>query len=84
MRHGRPCGSWPGINVRPTVLIAKITIRTISGTRIRRMTKKIVAEAFLEVDIGTRRAKRNEGNVTARMFGQAAKAELFTHRGPWA
>ena len=64
MRHGRPSASWPGISVRPRVLIAKITIRTISGARIRRMTRKIVAEAFLEVDIGTRqRGARRTGSV---------------------
>ena len=40
--------SWPGIRVSPSTLTAKITISTISGVRIRRRIRKIVAEACTE------------------------------------
>ena len=46
MWNGWPAGSCPGISVRPSTLIAKMTIRMISGARIRRMMTKIVAEAW--------------------------------------
>ena len=53
------------------MLTAKITIRTISGARIRPITKKIVAEAFLEVDIGT----RQRGGSAHRLRGEQAVPE---------
>ena len=45
MWYGWPAGSSPGISTRPSTLIAKMTIRMISGARIRRMITKMVAEA---------------------------------------
>ena len=57
MRQGRPSASWPGISVSPSVLTAKMTIRTISGARMRRRTRKIVAEAWVADAIGTRRRR---------------------------
>ena len=48
MRAGWPSGSTPGINVRPMTLIEKMTMRVISGARIRRMTRKMVEDAWLD------------------------------------
>ena len=39
-----------GINVRPTTLTEKMTIRVISGAGIRRMTRKIVEDAGSTID----------------------------------
>ena len=57
MCQGRPSASWPGISFSPSVLTAKMTIRTISGARMRRRTRKIVAEAWVADAIGTQRRR---------------------------
>jgi hypothetical protein len=36
----------PGTNVRPTTLTEKITMRMMSGARIRRITTKIAEDAW--------------------------------------
>ena len=44
IRSGLPAASSPGISDSPSTLTAKITIRTISGIRIRRRTRKTPAD----------------------------------------
>ena len=43
---GAPAASCPGMRLSPSTLTAKIRISVISGTRIRRSTRKIGAEAW--------------------------------------
>jgi hypothetical protein len=52
----------PGISVRPTTLTEKMTIRVISGARIRRITRKIVEDAWLEDSMCTRDGRRLIGS----------------------
>ena len=67
------------MSVNPTVLIAKITMRTISGARMRRMTRKIVAEACRDEAIGTRqRGRRLDPVSTASRRYQNASNGFVT------
>ena len=54
MRAGCPSGSMPGISERPTTLTEKMTMRVISGARIRRMTRNMVEDAWLDDSMCTR------------------------------
>src|SRR3954447_19683640 len=57
IRAGWPAASWPGIRLSPSTLIAKIRISVISGARIRRSTRKMVADACTPetTPVGSRR-----------------------------
>ena len=58
MRAGWPSGPIPGISVRPTTLTEKMTMRMISGARMRRITRKIVEDAWLDDSMCTRDGAR--------------------------
>ena len=67
--------------MRPRVLIAKITISTISGARIRRMIRKMGAEAVPSADIGTRqRGARRTGSVANRRYQNSSSGLLKADR----
>jgi hypothetical protein len=48
--------------VRPTTLTEKMTMRVISGARIRRITRKIVEDAWLDDSMCTRDGGRLIGS----------------------
>ena len=62
MRARWPSGLMPGISVSPTTLTKKMTIRMISGARIRRMTRKMVADAWRDDSMCARDGTRFGGS----------------------
>src|SRR4051794_18559238 len=78
MRAALPSGSTPGTRVRPMTLTEKMTMRVISGARIRRITRKIVDDAWLDDSRCARAGTRCGGSCRPNSWVQKTSSGLLT------
>jgi hypothetical protein len=64
--------------VRPTTLTEKMTMRVISGARIRRITRKIVEDAWFDDSMCTRNWVRLVGSRRLNSCAQKINSGLLT------
>src|ERR1700712_5739865 len=70
------------MSVRPITLIEKMTIRVISGVRMRRITRKIVEEAWLDDSMCAWDGTRRTGSGRSNSWAQKTSSGLLTLAPP--